>query len=184
MQTESVRHSTATGLMMTCVIFLLCFTLACRTQPAKTTTPSRPDDTAPVAENKPAFTEIPVVEEGSNIAWLDSPRLRPVLETAQRTKQPVMVEFYASWCAPCKVMESEIFTQEQVFRYLNMNFLNFRTDIDSEAGQTIAAIYEVKLLPTILFLDPQGVVLARHTGIANPSIIRSLGDAALAKFKP
>ncbi len=107
----------------------------------------------------------------------------PVLEQAQREKKPVFVEFYASWCAPCKVMEEEIFTQVPTLRYLNMNFLNFRTDFDSPSGKTIASIYEVKSLPTVLFLDPQGVVLERHTGMANPSVLRSLGDSAMLKMK-
>lgn len=107
----------------------------------------------------------------------------PVLEQAQREKKPVFVEFYASWCAPCKVMEEEVFTQVETFRYLNMNFLNFRTDYDSPSGKTIASIYEVKSLPTVLFLDPQGVVLERHIGMANPSVLQSLGDSALIKMK-
>lgn len=107
----------------------------------------------------------------------------PVLELAQREKKPVFVEFYAAWCAPCKVMEEEIFTQPPTFNYLNRHFLNFRTDFDSPAGKTIASIYEVKSLPTVLFLDPQGVVLERHTGMANPSVLRSLGDLALGKMK-
>lgn len=100
---------------------------------------------------------------------------------ATQENKPVFVEFYASWCAPCKVMEEEIFTQTAVFRYLNINFLNFRTDFDSGAGRTIAEIYEVEKLPTVLFLAPNGVVLERHTGMANPSVLKTLGDSALAK---
>ena len=65
----------------------------------------------------------------------------------------------------------------------NSNFLNFHTDIDTPAGQTIASIYEVKVLPTVLFIDPQGVVLERHTGMANPSVLKTLGDSALRKMK-
>ncbi len=78
-------------------------------------------------------------------------------------------------------MEEEVFTQTVVSQYLNRNFLNFRTDFDSPAGRTIAEIYEVEKLPTVLFLAPNGVVLERHLGIANPSVLRALGDSALGK---
>ena len=95
---------------------------------------------------------------------------------------PAIINVWGSWCAPCKVMEEDIFTQTEVFRYLNARFLNFRTNFDAESGKTIAAIYEVTQLPTILFLNPQGVVLERHTGIANPSVLTALGNAALQKM--
>lgn len=79
-------------------------------------------------------------------------------------------------------MEEEVFTQRDVFRYLNSNFLNFKTDIDTEAGRAIADIHEVKGLPTIIFLSPNGVVLERHLGLANPSTIFDLGDSALEQM--
>lgn len=136
-------------------------------------------------QKKPPTTKPAIApsDDIAAVAWLDSERLMPVLEQAQREKKPVFVEFYATWCAPCKVMEEEIFTQVETSRYLNSNFLNFRTDFDSPAGKTIASIYEVKSLPTVLFLNPQGVVLERHVGIANPSVLRLLGDSALGKLK-
>lgn len=121
----------------------------------------------------------PKSNAAKQVAWLDSERLMPVLERATRENRLVFVEFYASWCAPCKVMEEDVFTQTSVYQYLNANFLNFRTDFDSPAGKTIAEIYAVEKLPTILFLAPNGVVLERHTGIANPSVLKALGDSAL-----
>ncbi len=131
---------------------------------------------------KPGPPDIPVSHKANNVAWQNSERLMPVLEKAQRENKPVFVEFYASWCAPCKVMEEDIFTQKEVSRYLNSNFLNFHTDFDSESGKTIASIYEVSKLPTVLFLDPQGVVLEQHVGIANPSVLTALGNSALQKM--
>ncbi len=131
---------------------------------------------------KPGPPDMPVSTKPSKVRWLDSERLRPVLEMAQRENKPVFVEFYAFWCAPCKVMEEDIFTQKEVANYLNSNFLNFHTDYDSESGKTIASIYAVTKLPTVLFLNPQGVVLEQHTGIANPSVLTALGDSALQKM--
>ena len=160
------------------VLFCFPIVFACNSSQKTTKHSSPPPRPKPAA--KPAT--IAIAPEASTIAWLDSERLMPVLEQAQREKKPVFVDFYASWCAPCKVMEEEIFTQQPSYQYMNAKFLNFRTNFDTQAGQTIASLYEVKTLPTVLFLDPQGVVLERHTGMANPSVLKTLGDSALGKM--
>jgi thiol:disulfide interchange protein len=122
------------------------------------------------------------IKNPRSIAWVESLRLMPVLELAQQKNMPVFVEFHAEWCAPCKVMEEELFTREDIFGYFNSWFINFRTDYDSESGRALADIYEVKTLPTILFLDPKGVVLERHSGAVNSTLLRSLADAARRKM--
>jgi thiol:disulfide interchange protein len=132
--------------------------------------------------NVPANASKPV-KRPATIVWMESERLMPVLELAQQKRVPVFVEFHAAWCAPCKVMEEELFTQEAVFSYFNAYFLNFRADFDTESGRTLADIYEVTQLPTILFLDTRGVVLERHTGSVTASLLRSLGERTRAKVR-
>jgi thioredoxin 1 len=117
------------------------------------------------------------------VVFQSSEFLSPILEMAQREKKPVFLEFHAKWCAPCKLMEEDVFTQKPVSDYLNKHFLNFRADFDSENGKRLTGIYEVDGLPTVLFLDPQGVVLTRFKGAAQYSDLKKLGDAALAKMK-
>lgn len=144
--------------------------------------PARKSTSTATHTPSPSPAEVPVIAKVENIAWLDSERLMPVLEMAQKQNKPVFVEFYANWCAPCKVMQEDIFTQPVVSQYLNQHFLNFHSDLDTEAGRTIAAIYNVEKLPTVLFLDPQGVVLERYIGFTNPGTLQQLGNAALQKM--
>lgn len=112
------------------------------------------------------------------VVWFDADAFTPVLEAAKKQKKLIFVEFYASWCAPCKVMEEDVFTQKPTFAYLNNNFINYRVDFDSPTGSKLAAIFEVKTLPTVLFVNDNAVVLTRHTGIAGHSVLVEKGDAA------
>jgi thiol:disulfide interchange protein len=111
------------------------------------------------------------------IRWTQSEMLMPVLEEAQRVGKPVFVEFSARWCAPCKVMEEEIFTQRAVYDVLNRHFINLRLDYDLPTAKNIGSIYEVSQLPTILMLDPQGVVLQRHVGMMSVADFQRMSRA-------
>lgn len=151
----------------------------------RTTPKSEPELTVlPLSgTDRPDESDIKVRSDAQTVAWLDSEYLMPVLEKAQKEQKIVFVEFSASWCAPCKIMDEEVFSKKRVYEYLNQNFLNFKADCDKATGKAISEIHEVKGLPTILFLSPKGVVLERHLGFANASTIFELGDAALEQMK-
>ncbi len=169
-------------LLMSAVLF---FT-ACSGHKKTATSPRpKPKTTTTSTKPKPSTTaDRPVLTTNAtegNIEWVDSEMLMPVLEDAQRLHKPVFVAFHASWCAPCKVMEEEIFTQPQAYQFLNSKFVNFHTDYDAPAGRRIAEIFEVNKLPTVLFVSEKGVVLERYTGIISVAEIERLGNAALLK---
>jgi thiol:disulfide interchange protein len=141
--------------------------------------PKPPIDTPPAPDTDGGG--IPVASKG--IAWKQSEFLMPVLEEAQKANKPVFIEFTASWCAPCKVMEREVFSDPVVYEYLNKNFLSFRVDVDAPNGKPVAEIYEVAGMPTVVFVDPKGVELERELGLITGKRFLRVADGALAKMK-
>lgn len=137
--------------------------------------PSAPPAAPPAPSSRPAPAPRPDDYDPGYLIWQPGDRLMPVLELAQSQNKPVMLTFYASWCAPCKIMEEQVFAHPDFYRYVNRRYLCFRADYDSPAGRRIADIYEVDALPQVLFLTPQGVVTRRQRGGAG---LQTLLEAA------
>lgn len=176
-----------------CLAVLLCTVAACNSaKKSASTNPNRAAEqhklsmpvSRPAAEQPTAIGLEPGASDPQKgLVFVQSPRLSLVLEKAQKEKKVVFLVFEAVWCAPCRVMEEEVFTQVPTYTYLNSNFINYKVDFDTPHGASVASIYEVKTLPTVLFLNPQGVVLERKTGMATHSILTMLGDSALRQMR-
>ena len=142
------------------------------------TKPTTVNKTAKQPPNIPT-PEKPVLNPTvAGIAWYESEYFMPVLEEAKKQGKMVFLTFHASWCAPCKVMEEEVFSQKSVAEYLNAHFLSYRADFDAPNGKRMAEIFGVNTLPTSLFVNAQGVALQRKTGMLTISDVFKLGDAA------
>jgi thioredoxin-like negative regulator of GroEL len=80
---------------------------------------------------------------------------------AQPLNRPIMLDFWADWCAPCKVMETEVYTNSD-FVEASEQFMAVRINADKEP--TIARKYRITALPTLLFTDSYGNELFRYIG--------------------
>lgn len=102
------------------------------------------------------------------------------LEQARQTKQPVMIDFGAEWCAACKELERDTYVDSRVVSEANGRFLNIKVDGTNEVD-SVEALYRrfgVKALPTVAFVSSQGEILVqpRVTGFLGP-------DRFLAELK-
>ncbi|NLL71466.1 MAG: thioredoxin [Epulopiscium sp.] len=60
--------------------------------------------------------------------------------------QPVLVDFYATWCGPCKMIAPVI---DQLAEEMEGKAKVFKVDVD-QAGE-LAAKYRIMSVPTLLF---------------------------------
>ena len=96
----------------------------------------------------------PAAEGG--IAWIHSEE--EGLALAKQENKPVIIDFYADWCPPCKMMDKNTFPDPRVVKELG-RFVAVKADVTSpdSPGQPAAKKYNVTGgLPTYVFIDSQG----------------------------
>ena len=81
-------------------------------------------------------------------------------ETVLKSEKPVMVDFWAAWYGPCRMVGPII--DEISSEYENKAIVG-KVDIDS--NQEFAAKYGVRNIPTVLVFN-NGELVDRHVGVA------------------
>lgn len=126
-------------------------------------------NTEPVATNNFAFD------------FVESRDLRPVLELAARQGKLVFIDVYTTWCIPCKMMDENVFSNEETASIINPNFISYRVDAEKINGLSVSFMYDVIEYPTLLFLDTEGTVLERNAGSMYHTSLIAMADSAIAK---
>jgi thioredoxin-like negative regulator of GroEL len=104
---------------------------------------------------------IPAAAQDGGIQWYKD--LRQAISAARQSNKPIMIEFWADWCAPCKVMETEVYTDPRVASGLIQKMVSVRIHFDLQ--QDLVRQYNVEAIPNIVFTDSWGTELVRHRGI-------------------
>jgi thiol:disulfide interchange protein DsbD len=90
------------------------------------------------------------------VEW--TPYSSATLASAKEQGKPVMIDFYATWCTPCKQLERETFNEPRVAEALK-DFVTVKADLTSEEDPTVAALrqqFQIAGVPTVVFLGPDG----------------------------
>jgi thiol-disulfide isomerase/thioredoxin len=98
---------------------------------------------------------------------------------AKQENKIIFIDFYTSWCGPCKVLSKNVFPQKEVGDFYNKNFINYKIDAEKGEGPFLAEKYGVQAYPTLLFTDANGKFLHKGVGGMGAESLIELGKAAL-----
>jgi thiol:disulfide interchange protein len=97
------------------------------------------------------------------------------LQKAQKEGKPIFLDVSASWCSVCKKLEAKTFSDIEVGKFYNSNFINVALDGEKGEGIGLAEKYHVKKYPGLIFINPVGDVISQTAGFRNPKQLIDMG---------
>lgn len=122
---------------------------------------------------------------GSKIKWTYN--LTDGLARAKKENKPVMVDFMATWCPPCRAMEDSTFSSPDVIKKTSA-FVPVRIDIDKQREvarnyNALARKYGGIGIPNILFMTGDEKKLQHIVGYYAADSLIAVMDSVLATSK-
>lgn len=86
------------------------------------------------------------------------------IKLAKINHKAVLLDFFADWCEPCKVMDNEVLVDPTLSRFFNSNFISIKIDGESKEGKKLMKDYLVTGFPTYIFINKKGKTVNRISG--------------------
>jgi thioredoxin-related protein len=88
---------------------------------------------------------------------------------AQKEHRAIMIDFRAEWCGWCHRLDKTTYRDDRVAEIVAESFVAVKVDTEgSQEEQRIATDYNVRDLPTIIFISPTGTMVHRVDGFQGP----------------
>lgn len=99
---------------------------------------------------------------------------------ARKTERPLLIHFHASWCGPCRGMESTVLNSPELQRAVTDRVVAVKVDIDQHPE--VADKFSVSMLPSDCLVAPDGKILYRKEGASSKSAYVSAIESSTQRF--
>lgn len=103
-------------------------------------------------------------EEMNSAKWVYD--LEEARALASKTGKKIFVDFMATWCGPCKLLDRDVFQKED-WKKMAKYVVFCKIDVDQQPA--VSKAYNVTAMPTQMVLSADGSVLSTKVGYANPA---------------
>lgn len=102
--------------------------------------------------------------------------LEEAKKVAAKTGKKIFVDFMASWCGPCKVLDAEVLQTEGFKKYAS-KLVFVKIDVDLQPA--VSKAYGITAMPTQMVLAADGSVIKSTVGYGGPGPFYSFINSAL-----
>lgn len=102
---------------------------------------------------------------------------KKALEIASKENKLIFIDFYTTWCAPCKKLDKLVFKNDSVQQILKRDFVLLKYNAENDSVFHLSKKYHVNSYPTAIILNKNGYLINKKLGFVGkdyPTLSKSV----------